>query len=221
MSVVSKDAVAEWARMLKMTLDKTIVDGYGRVMLYEPRQTKVSWILVPCTKYKPGSKGLYTLRNEVVAPIMLTRETGVDGLMLAVQARADQLGPEQELALSANIVVGWDNGATVMEELEIYDGAADLKSVHKSVWDKFNVLETKNSFHFYGKGRTKLEDIRNYADGAWLSFRYQSAAYIRVTQAVKGKIVQVELLKTSPLGFRTPFVPAPPEADVDDPDYGF
>ena len=192
MSIVSKDAVAELQRMLRYVFEEVRVEEHPNGDIFaEPRIIRPAWLVVPVAAYVPGAqKSRYELRNEVLVPIYLGGVANLETLHDVLEAKAKKLRSDQELGVNATLALGWDNGVVVSHELEIYDGAPKLTRVNKKTLEKFNVLKTGNSYHFYAKGRAKLQDVVTQVDDDWLSFKHRGAGYIRVSQNVKGPITK-------------------------------
>jgi hypothetical protein len=182
--------------MIEQVFDLTITEGDGyfrKLHVHRP-----AWVLVPCAAYVPSAKSSYELRNEVLTPMIFQQKSDVQGICLLLDERSMLLKPDQELGVNATVVVGWDNGVVVTRELEVYDGAPKLRKLNKKTVEKFNVLATGNSYHFYAKGRAKLEDVQSQVDDDWLTFRRMGAGYIRVTSNAKSPIVRAELHSMDP-----------------------
>ena len=198
---LSLAACEAWEETLSWVFNQKREFSGGSIQKYDswdfspkPSEVGVSWVLLPCALYTPGAQHHYELRNEVVHPILLKK--GDLGLLKGcLDLRARALQPDQELGISTNITVAWENGVVELQDLQIYDGAPHLTSIPKNVYEKFNILDTGKSYHFYAKGIAKFCDIEGVVDYAWMVFKETGAGYIRVTNNKKSFIKKASLAK--------------------------
>jgi hypothetical protein len=205
MGIISEDAVREFKRQIERLLMTDLGednDNSGISVMPE-------CIILPVAAYSldKEQRSRYDLvgivsRNAILDPICIRgiHSSEFKDMDLLLEKKARDLKPDQELALNTSVAVVWTNGVLGYYDLQIYDGAPGLESPSSEVLSKFNALRTNGSFHFYAKGRAKLQDIDNHADLEWLKFKKTGAGYIRVSQLFKGPIGAVKMAQPETTG---------------------
>lgn len=177
---VSHDAIQQWQDSLKRLFEKQVADS------------KVSWIMLASSRYKPGVDSAYDLRNSIMRPIVFSSSLDVDELPGIIERRAQALASDEELSLSVEVVVGWSSGVVVLYDMGIFDGAPGLSDLIACDRTGFAVLKTGNGHHFY-KLRESTDVPSSILDHKWIAFKSRGAGYIRVTSNVKGPITLLSL----------------------------
>lgn len=202
MGIISEDAVREFKRQIERLLMTDLSDNSGISVMPE-------CVIVPVAAYSLDKerRSKYdlvsvVLRNIILDPICIrgTHSSEFKYMDLILEKKARDLKPDQELGLNTSVGVVWSNGVLGSYDLQIYDGAPGLESPSPQVLSKFNALRTNGSFHFYAKGRAKLQDIGNHVDLEWLKFKNAGAGYIRVSQLSKGPIGAIKIAQPETVG---------------------
>lgn len=178
---------------------------------------KLKWIVVPLSIYAPElKKNLMKTRNmsgyvdlefaeqyhQVQPPVVVTPDIAREGLLRSVLAmRRVQDG--HEMALGIAWMCGFADTSTKYENAQIFDGAPDLDLSTLNKRDargleKYTILNTGNSYHFYLKGNplvhlnyTEQQVRNNLIDHQWDEYMRESGGYIRVSAFVKGGITKL------------------------------
>jgi hypothetical protein len=184
------------------------------------KDVKLEWVVVTVSFYTPNKKpdrNVFKLEesesnymniaqceitHKVQPPITITRASlGLFTEILKTrQAVCSQNYKDHEMALGVTWLGGKKNTSFNYINTVIFDGAPDLdledlpKAVKKHL-DKFTILNTGNSYHFYKKSDaaeppnyTLQQVINKLQDDNWRSVQEQNGGYIRVTANVKGGI---------------------------------